>query len=96
MKVINRFTASVRIAMNARNNSLRRAATWMSVLPMIAIGATLVSVPAARAQDFNQQATSAQKDDALNWGAATGFGNAYRRAPDEFQRPPHFRSHNRY
>jgi hypothetical protein len=82
--------------MNARDNSLRRATTWLTVLPTIAICATLVSVPTARAQDFNQQATSAQEDDALNWGAATGFGHAYRRAPDEFQRPPHFRSHHRH
>jgi hypothetical protein len=82
--------------MNARDNSLCRTATWSTVLPIITICATLVSVPAARAQDFNQQATSAEEDDALNWGAATGFGNAYRRAPYEFQRPPHFSPHHRH
>ena len=74
-------------------NAIRRAAKCGTVLPMIAIGAVLVGLPAARAQDFNQQATPAEKDDALNWGAATGFGHAYKRAPYEFARPQHFRSH---
>jgi hypothetical protein len=81
--------------MNARDNLFRRRATWLTALPVIAICATLVSMPAAQAQDFNQQATGPEMDDALNWGAATGFANAYRRAPDEFQVPPHVGSHYR-
>ena len=79
--------------MNAHNSSGRRVVTWLTVLPMIAICATLAGAPAAQAQNFNQQATGPEMDDALNWGMATGFANAYRRAPYEFQRPPYVHSH---
>jgi hypothetical protein len=81
------------MTMKARDNLFRRRATWLTALPVIAICATLVSMPAAQAQDFNQQATGPEMDDALNWGMATGFANAYRRAPYEFQRPPYVHSH---
>jgi hypothetical protein len=80
--------------MTTRHNPTRRAARW-TLLPVLAVSAMLASLPAARAQDFNQQATSAERDDAINWSAATGPRHAYARAPDEFARAPHG-SHRRY
>ena len=80
---------------NARATWFRRA-TWWTVLPVSVICATLVSPPAARAQDFNQQSTSAEKDDAVNWRAASGPRHAYARAPYEFQRTRRARSHRHH
>ena len=77
-------------------NSFRRGARWWTALPVIAICATLVGLSAARAQDFNQQSTAAEKDDALNWGAARGYRHAYARAPSEFQRRPYVRAHRHH
>jgi hypothetical protein len=82
--------------MKIRVDSLTRGATRWTLLPAIAISAVLLGLPAAQAQDFNQQATSAERDDALNWGAATSFGHAYARAPYEFQRPPHLSKYRRH
>ena len=80
--------------MTIRDNVFMRAARW--TLPAIAICATLAALPsAANAQDFNQQATGAEMDDALNWEAATGFRHAYERAPYEFANHPHFQHHHR-
>jgi hypothetical protein len=78
------------------NSALGSTVRW-TLLPAIAVSALLVGLPAVQAQDFNQQATSAEKDDATNWGAAIGRQHAYARAPSEFQRAPrHFRKHRDY
>ena len=82
--------------MNTRAHWFRLGATWWTVLSVSTICATFVSLPAARAQDFNQQSTSAEKDDAVNWRAATGARHAYARAPYEFQRPRRVRSHRHH
>ena len=76
-------------------NSLTRA-TRLALLPAIAVSAMLVGLPAAQAQNFNQQATSAEKDDAVNWRAAVGPRRAYARAPYELQRAPRHRKYRRY
>jgi hypothetical protein len=76
------------------NSSTRRAARW-TLLPVLAVSAMLMSLPAAQAQDFSQQATGAERDDAINWGAARGARGAYARAPYEFARAP-YRSHRRH
>jgi hypothetical protein len=84
--------------MTVRDNpSTSRVARW-TLLPVLAVSAMLMSLPAAWAQNFNQQATGAERDDALNWGAARGFGRAYARAPYEFSRAPYrsHRGHRRY
>jgi len=75
---------------------LTRGAARSMLLPAIAISATLIGLPVAQAQDFNSQATAAERDDALNWRAATGFRRAYNRAPYEFQRAPRARKRHRY
>lgn len=72
--------------MKTRDTSTR--ATRWTILPVIAVSALLAGLPAARAQDFNQQATAAEQDDATNWQAAKGAAAAYARAPWEFQRAP--------
>jgi hypothetical protein len=60
----------------------------LTLLSAIAVSALLAGQPAARAQDFNQQATPAEQDDATNWTAAEGARRAYDRAPGEFERAP--------
>jgi hypothetical protein len=80
--------------MTTRHNPSSRATRW-TLLSVLAVSAMLASLPAARAQDFNQQATSAEMDDALNWSAATGPRHAYARAPSEFARAP-YRGHRHY
>ena len=59
---------------------LRRTVRW-ALLPVIAMTALTAGLPAAYAWD--QQATSAQMDNELNWRAAggTGFDGAYAQAP---------------
>ena len=75
--------------MQDRNPS-RRPARW-AILPAIALAALSAGLPAAQARD--QQATSAQLDNELNWRAAsgTGFSGAYAQAPV----PGHVRVHHR-
>ena len=58
----------------------RRPARW-AILPAVALAALFAGLPAARA--FDQQATTAEMDNELNWRAAsgTGFTGAYAQAP---------------
>jgi hypothetical protein len=80
--------------MKTRIKSAVRGSVRWALLPAIAMSAMLVSLPAAKA--FDQQATSAQMDDALNWQAAEGYRNAYDRAPYEFGHQPRHREHRGY
>ncbi len=69
--------------MQSRNT--RRSLRW-AVVPAIALSALFAGLPAAQAYD--QQATTAQMDNELNWRAAasTGLSGAYARAPFEHSR----------
>jgi hypothetical protein len=58
----------------------RNTSRW-AILPAVALAALFAGLPAAQA--FDQQATTAEMDNALNWRAAsgTGFTGAYAQAP---------------
>jgi hypothetical protein len=57
-----------------------RNSRW-AILPAIALGALFAGLPAAQA--FDQQATTAEMDNELNWRAAsgTGFTGGYAQVP---------------
>jgi hypothetical protein len=84
-----------RTTVKTRIKSAVHGTVRWALLPAIAMSAMLVSLPAAKA--FDQQATTAEMDDALNWQAAEGYRNAYARAPYEFgHKPRHHREHRGY
>jgi hypothetical protein len=70
-----------RINMHDHDTTTLRGAGRRVLLPAIAVVALFATMPAAQA---DQQATTAQIDNALNWQAARGTGasGAYAQAPD--------------
>jgi hypothetical protein len=63
-----------------QDRSTRRSLRW-AIVPAIALSALFAGLPAAQA--FDQQATTAEMDNELNWRAASGagFSGAYAQAP---------------
>jgi hypothetical protein len=58
----------------------RNTSRW-AILPAVALAALFAGLPAAQA--FDQQATTAEMDNELNWRAASGVGftGAYAQVP---------------
>ncbi len=67
--------------MQDRNTTATRRSLRWAIVPVIALSALFAGLPAAQA--FDQQATTAEMDNDLNWRAAsgTGFSGAYAQAP---------------
>ena len=63
-----------------QDRNTRRSLRW-AIVPAVALSALFAGLPAAQA--FDQQATTAEMDNELNWRAAsgTGFSGAYAQAP---------------
>lgn len=72
-----------------------RRSLRLAIVPAIALSALFAGLPAAQA--FDQQATTAEMDNELNWRAAsgTGFSGAYAQAPMH-QGRVHARAHRSY
>jgi hypothetical protein len=69
-----------RTTMQERNRSVAHRSLRWAIAPAIALSALVAGLPAAQA---DQQATTAEMDNAINWRAASGagFSGAYAQAP---------------
>lgn len=74
-----RFIQESRV-MTMQDRNTRRSLRW-AIVSAIVLSALFAGLPAAQASD--QQATTAEMDNELNWRAAsgTGFSGAYAQAP---------------